>query len=641
MHLFRKLAGNIFFKIILAFIMLSFVLFGVNGFILNDSGSWVAKIGGKTISQNVFMKEMQKNREMILQANKGEEAMKYLESEQFKSDTLGRMINAIVIEKLRADLGVEASKKLILQEVAKDANFRDKDGKFDRAAFKAFLAKNGLDEEKYVRMVQDEVVATMVIQTMSMNAPVNTNVITQSEEFKKEQRFADVVIISDKNAGKPEAAKPEEITAFFEANRTRYSAPETRKVSYLSFSRKDFAKDFQVSDSEVAAEYDKNREQFQRPESRNLYHVVFETEDSAKDFAKKLSANSDKEKAAAEFAKLAKEIQKKDQKAITLSKVTQKDLIPELSSAVFKLAVNDHSEVLKSPLGYHVFLLTNINKSEVIPLIEVRESIKAKMLAEGKDKAVQAKISQIDDEILTSNSLSEVAKKYSLKLSHNALQINQAGQDSKGNIPAEIKDLSGFAENAFSVKKDQASKLFFSKGSDEYYAVKVEEIAAAHEKKLEEVRSEVLADLTKHKTQAHLQMMAQKIGEEIQENPADAAKIAAKHGLKFEKNREFPRIFYVNFQGRQIPYANKFLDELFSLKIGQATSVHQQSAAEFMVGVLRSSKKPELGFAQIDRAKKESEGLLRNEILQGYNAFVMKKYPVKVNEKALGKKEEK
>ena len=81
MQLFRKLAGNIFFKIILAFIALSFVLFGVSGFILNGPSSWVAKIGGKTISQTAFMKEMQKNRDMILQANKGEEALKYLESE--------------------------------------------------------------------------------------------------------------------------------------------------------------------------------------------------------------------------------------------------------------------------------------------------------------------------------------------------------------------------------------------------------------------------------------------------------------------------------------------------------------------------------------------------------------------------------
>jgi hypothetical protein len=75
----------------------------------------VAKIGGKTISQTAFMKEMQKNREMILQANKGEEALKYLESEQFKSDILNRMVNAVIIEKLSDNLGVQASKNLILQ----------------------------------------------------------------------------------------------------------------------------------------------------------------------------------------------------------------------------------------------------------------------------------------------------------------------------------------------------------------------------------------------------------------------------------------------------------------------------------------------------------------------------------------------
>jgi len=643
MQLFRKLAGNIFFKIILAFIALSFVLFGVSGFILSGPSSWVAKIGGKTISQTAFMKEMQKNREMILQANKGEEALKYLESEQFKSDILNRMVNAVIIEKLSDNLGVQASKNLILQEVAKDQNFKDKDGKFDRSAFQNFLKKNGINEEQYVKIVQDEVVASIVVQSLAAAAPADARSASANAEFKQQTRFADVVKITMSNTAKVTAPSEADLNSFFEKNKQNYAAPEMRKVSYLKFSRKDFAKDMAVSDEEIAAEYEKNKDQFQRPESRNLYHVLFDNEASAKEFVQKLdaAAGSDKLNLSSEFAKLAKEIQKKSQKDIALNKVTQKDIMPELANVIFKLAVNERSDSVKSPLGFHVFLLNEIIKSQPIALAEVKDMIKTQLLQGRQDKVLQAKVSEIDDAILASNSLSEAAQKFSLKINSNPVLINQTGQDNKGVEVSEIKSLEGFAANAFATAKGQASKLFYSKTSDEFYSVKVEEIEVAHEKKLEEVKSQAMADLSAKIQYEKLQEFATKVGDEIHKNPSEISQIAAKYKLSVERNKEFPRIFYINYQGRQIPYASKFLEELFSVKVGEATGINSQGIQEFTIGVLRSIKQPSIGEAQIANAKKEAENAFRNEVAQGYNSFMLKKYPIKVNDKFFAKKEEK
>lgn len=641
MQLFRKLAGNIFFKIILAFIALSFVMFGVSGFILGSPNSWVAKIGGKTISYSNFAKEMQKNREMILQSSKSEEAMKYLDSDQFKSDILNRMVNSAMIDKLREDLGAQASRKLILEMVAKSDNFKNAEGKFDRNAFKAFLAKNGLDEEKYFNMMQDEIVATMIIQTVSMSAPINDAIVASGEEFKQEKRFADVISISAKNVSNVAAPSAEEINKFFAENQKRYAALEFRKVSFLHFAKKDLGVSAPITDKEIIDEYEKNKEQFQRPESRNLYHILFDKEEDAKSFITKLDAASqDKAKIAAAFAKLAKELQNKDQKGITLNKVTQKDMIPDISAVVFKLAVNERSDAVKSPLGYHVFLLREIKKSEPISLTEVKDSIKRKLLEGREKKALQAKVSEVDDTILTSNSLSEVAKKFNLKAGVSEVKIDQSGQDENGNIPTIIASLNNFMENAFALKKGESSKLFFTK-SGGYYAIKVEEITPAHDKKLEEVKDGVVADLLKSKKHEALQNLAKKIGDEVGAKPADIAAISAKYKVKLDKNKEFPRIFYINYQGHQIPYANKFLDELFSIKTGEATSVVPGGSQEFVIGVLKSIKKSVADATQVEQAKREAAENFRSEILQEYNAFLMKKYPIKINEKIMGAKQEK
>ncbi|MDX2082878.1 MAG: SurA N-terminal domain-containing protein [Rickettsiales bacterium] len=639
MQLFRKLAGNIFFKIILAFIALTFVLFGVSDFILNGPNNWVAKVGGKTIGYSEFTKEMQKNREMLLQNNKSQQALKYLDSDQFKSDVLGQMVNNIIVENLRRDFGVEASRKLILEVVAKDPNFKDQSGKFDQKLFQNFLAKNGLNEEKYVNLIQNEVVATMIIQTMSLGAPINDFEIIAREEFKQEKRIADVVKISEKNLDKITTPTSEALNAYFEAHKKSYAAPEIRKVNYLRFAKNDFAKDLQITDEEISAEYNNNKEKFQKPESRNFYHLLFDQEESANNFLQKLDATSDKSKLADNFVKLAKELQNKDQKSITLKNVTQKDLIADLAEPIFKLNLNEHSQVLKSPLGFHVFLLLEIKASAPISFAEAKPQIKSKLLLGREEKIIQNKISEIDDAILASNSLSEVAKKFALTANLSTVEIDQNGLNQKGIAAHEIKNLEAFVENSFAAKKDQASKIFYSKNSNYYYALKVEEIFPAHDRNLEEVKAKVSADLINFNQTENLKKLAKKIAEELKNNPQNAAAIVAKYHLGFEKNKTFSRFSYLNYQGHQIPYVDKFAGALFEIKIGAATNEIQIGNQEFDIGILRTIQKANIETLQIQRSRTEATQAFKNEILQGYNSFVMKKYPVKVNDKILGKKE--
>lgn len=641
MQLFRKLAGNIFFKIILAFVALTFVLFGVSGFILGSPNSWVVKVGGTTIGSNALSKAMQTDREIILASAKSDEALQYLDSDRFKSDVLGRLVNKVMIEELHDDFGVSASRKLILSAVATDPSFKNQDGKFDREVFKKFLAKNGLNEERYVNEIANDITATMIIQTIALAAPINNSAVLATENFKQEKRVADVATISIKNIDNVAKPSDDEVEKFFAENKKSYSLPEMRKVSYLYFAKKDFDKDLQISDAELTAEYEKNKDQLKRPESRDFYHVLFAKSEEAKSFLDKFdaAAKADKSKAKDQFAKLAKEIEKKDLKAITLAKFTHKDLIPELSEPAFKLAVNERSEVLQSPLGFHIFLPIAIHASEHISFAEAKASIKQQMAQGRAEKVLQTKIAAIDDAILTSNSLTEVAKKFNLKVG-SAVTIDQAGQNSKGEAVDEIKNFSDFSTNAFALKKDQASKIFYSKNFDGFYALKLEEIKAAHESELAQVKSRVVEDLLKSKKQEVLLKLAKKVGEEIKNNPSSAAQIAAKYKIKFEKNREFPRVYYINFQGRQMAYPSKFLDELFAIKVGQSTPALLGQTQEFTVGVLREIKSAQISSAQFAQAQKQASESFKGEILQAFNGFILKKHPVKVNEKILGKKAE-
>ena len=89
MKSFRKLTNNLAFKVVLGIVALSFIFFGVSSFILGGSTSWVAKIGSKKISYSTLQKAMKENREMIINSyGNNEQALAYLDSEQFTSDSL-------------------------------------------------------------------------------------------------------------------------------------------------------------------------------------------------------------------------------------------------------------------------------------------------------------------------------------------------------------------------------------------------------------------------------------------------------------------------------------------------------------------------------------------------------------------------
>ena len=638
----RKLAHNLFFKLFIGLLVLSFTFFGVSNFVLNSSESWVAKVGGKSISYGKLTKSMQVDREAILRANpQNPQATQYVDSEKFKSDVLGRLVNQVIVEKLRDNFGVQASRKIILEGIASDPQFMH-DGKFDHAAFKGFLAQNGFDEERYVKTVQDEIVGAMIVNSLSLASPVDEKLVMKVVALKEEKRVADVIVISDNNVGSVANPSSAELEEFFTKNKQKFVAPEMRKVSYVTISQQDLTRSITISEQEIAAEYEKNKASYQQAEKRNFYHLVFSDEKKANAFLTDLEKSGSKDKAKS-FVEAAKKVAHKSLKEITLQNFSEKDLLPEVAVSAFKLAKHQISPVLKSPLGFHIFFVTEIKAGGIVPLAEAKNVIKQNLLRTKNEEFVQKKISEIEDSLLTSNSLSETAKKFGLKL-HDEIKIDQNGRDAKSAPIASIKDLGDFTKNAFAAPEKQISKLYYAELTGVFYALKVEEIDKEHEKKLEEVKPEIIAAYTKEKKLEKLREFAGKISAEIAQKPSEALQIAARNHLKIEKNKTFPRFFYLEFQGKKIPYSGKFLEELFSAKVGQVTSANAISATEFQIAILREIKKAPITENQLALGKAELEKNYRTEFMQEFNKFLQQKYPIKVNEKflnAMGKQEEK
>ncbi len=632
MEKFRNLSNNIFFKIVLGFLGLTFVMFGISGFILGNKGSWVAKVGGRTISYDAFVSTMQNDREAIYRANHSPEALKYLESTQFKQDVLGRMITKNLVQSLQDKFQIYPDKDLILEQIVNNASLKGKDGKFDRVLYQNFLKSNNLTEKQHINDLADEIVGGLIVQSFAEVPSSNQQLAKTLYEHRFETRSADLVTVSTKNIVGINNPNEFELNAFFEKNKDKFALPEMRKVSFVKFDVNSLKKKIVVSDAEVEAEYKTNKSDYQIPESRDFYHILLSDEKEAKEFAQSLKAADNKAEA---FAKLASE-KGKDKSTIALNKIVKKDLPKEIADQAFSLAKSQTSDVLKSSLGFHIFYLVEDHPVSEIPFVTAKNQIKNKLTKAKEEGQVQNEMRAVEDEVLATGSLEKVAAKFGFDLNKNLPKFNSQGLDSKQTPVAELKSLDDFLKNSFAVEKGKTSKIFFSKTNNQYYIIAVDEVDQSRQRSLDEVKVLATDMWIQDKKQQKLQELANNIATKINENGGNAVAIAAQNGLKIEQKHQFPRFYMLDAgNGRKVPYADKFLNDLFAIKINQVTKPYQTNANEMVIAVVRNIQKPAVNDQAVKAIAGDMQTSFRNDILTTFNQYVQKEFPVQVNQKIM------
>jgi len=634
MNAFRKLAKNIFFKIILAIVGLSFVTFGISSFLIDMPNSWVLKVGGEKISLKAFEKALDLDK-AIIRSNKGssEEIEKYLNSEGFKSEVANRLIRKTIIKKIGSDIGAYGSKKIILKNVAEDKNFQDKDGKFDKEKFTNFLQNNGLNEDIYVNEVLGEVSAQMIFGSLTSILPVNYKNFNEREEFNKEKRVVDLISISKNDVKNFENPTQNDVAEFYNNNKKKFVTNEFREVKIVELDKKNLNLQSEVSNQEMEAYYNQNiKTLFTSAESRDYYHLMLDDEKLAQEFQQKIVTFNNSTNVKSEFAKMAKILHKKSLKDITIEKITKATLPLEIADKINNLQINQVSEVVKSKIGFHIFLLNNINPERQASFTEVKSEILQKISLQKQEKIVEEQIAKINDALLASKSLDEVANKFNLAIKKVDLSFNENGSSVEGKEVVQTKIYKDLVKNSFSLKINQPSKLFLN-SDDKLYAIEVVKIHPARDLELTEVNDKIMQNLIEQRKIAGLGKLVKEAFLEIEKSPQMAVAIGFNKGFKVEKNKEFQRLNFVDVGESKMPIKNEIIDEIFATKIGNVTKAVALTQDLYVIALVKNSKLSKLSAQEEIDAKNNAVNEFAQDIILEYNDYLAKKFPIKVNEK--------
>ncbi len=137
----------------------------------------------------------------------------------------------------------------------------------------------------------------------------------------------------------------------------------------------------EISDWEVSKYFIRNEEEYRVPEQVKAAMIMVATEEEAAKVKARLAAGED-------FSELAKELSISPEAASggELGVFSLGEMPQEFEEIVFKIPPRVPSKVVKTGYGYHIFLVHERKKGRKLRFENVKEDIKAKLMAEKADQ---------------------------------------------------------------------------------------------------------------------------------------------------------------------------------------------------------------------------------------------------------------
>jgi foldase protein PrsA len=145
-----------------------------------------------------------------------------------------------------------------------------------------------------------------------------------------------------------------------------------------------------VTDAEIEAYYNENKAQYQQPEARQVRHILVKTKSLADEIHADLQGGAD-------FAKLAKKHSEDTASKADGGKFEafKGKTVAPFDKFVFSAETGELSKPIKTEFGWHVIeVLEDVEEPSAQPLEEVSESIRATLLQEEQNKALQDWVAQ-------------------------------------------------------------------------------------------------------------------------------------------------------------------------------------------------------------------------------------------------------
>ena len=515
----RKQAGSWMIKILLGVIVVVFVFWGVGSY-REQRGNRVAVVNGAVISLDEYRSAYDQLLERYRRQFGDNLDQKLLKTLGLRRQAVDQLINQRLLLQEAGRLGLHVTKEDLTTAIRNVPAFQN-NGQFDPRIYKRLLARNRMTPEGF----EENIKAELLVEKMQaiLLGSVKVSDAEALDAFKWREDEVNLEYVAFKPSSyKDVKVTPEELEAFFSKHDKDYEIPPKINVGYLLFGFKILESQVNVSEEDISDYYDLNKKDYATPKRVRARHILFKIEQDAEEEQIDEARNTahkvlEEAKAGGDFAKLAGKYSDdpgSKGKGGDLGFFAKDRMVKPFSDAAFSMKPGDISEPVRTPFGWHLIKVEEVQEAKEPGLDEVKDKIRTRLVKDGARTLAYDQADEMYDACYGPGHIADAAKA-------DEVEIHETGFFVLSDRVKGIKQGKKFAEAAFDLGDNEVSEPI--EMVDGYYILEVIGRKVAEIPELEVVKEKVRKDLISARQ------------EELAEKAAEEFLNAVKEGAPFQE----------------------------------------------------------------------------------------------------------
>ncbi|MCX5514590.1 peptidylprolyl isomerase [Kaistia algarum] len=501
----RRYASGWVAQILIGILIVSFAIWGIAGALSGINTNTVAQVGGTEISTIDFDRAYRGQIDNLSQQMGQQITPDQAKAFGLPNQVLARLVAQAALDDQASTLALGVSQDTLVKEIADDPAFKGPGGAFDRAVFVQRLRQRGMTEDDYVMEREASEKRRQLAASLSGGATVPAALAAALHNYQTEARTIRYIVIPSSaipDVGQPNA---DELTAYYNDHKADWRAPELRDIAYVKMDAVDIVDPAAITDADAQKAYDADKARFTTPETRQVYQLTFTDESTARAAEASL-------KGGATFESIVEGSGRKLADT-DLGVVTKDKLIePKVADAAFAAPANSSTDVIIGSFGPVIVHVGDVMPEQVKPFDAVKDEIKADLALSAAKSDLSVLRDAIEDAKAGGATLDEIATKNKLKVAK--IAVDASGNDAEGKPVADIPAKDALLKAAFEsdVGIDNAAVTTADNGSVWY---QINSINPAHDRPLDEVRQKVIDAWRAATTEDRLLAKAKEVSDQV------------------------------------------------------------------------------------------------------------------------------
>ncbi len=375
----EKTSGWIAYGIILL-ISIPFALWGINSYFEGGAAAPAAVVNGEEITTRDLDRGYANYRQRLAQLFGGSIPQGVDDEASLKNQVLDQLVEDASLRQYAMRNHYRISDES-LGRLIREMEVFQRDGRFESSIYQAQLRSLGYSPvsfEQEMRVTQATAQLQRAVDASAFLTPRAqsrfNNLLNQTRKIRTITTAVDSseIVISDA-----------QVQAHFEENQGRYQNPEQMRIDYLALGLDEVKETIDVDEAELQQRYQEYQQSFEQAEIRNASHILLTLpqdadEASSNEVLGRMAEITDRIRSGEDFAVLAEEFSQDPVSAEeggNLGDIERGIMVPAFETVLFEMEVGQVSDPVRTPFGWHLIKLNNVESKQPDSFEMVRETI--------------------------------------------------------------------------------------------------------------------------------------------------------------------------------------------------------------------------------------------------------------------------